>query len=135
MDLLERKARRIARLSELIREEISKMLAKGEIKDPRVKFVTVMAVKITQDIQNCFIYISTFGSEQDETSALEGLNRASGFIRSLLAKRLVLKRIPRLKFMSDKSLRETGKIDEILDKLKAETNLDIVNDKGFSEGD
>lgn len=134
MEAQERKSRRIARLSELIQKEISDMLAKGEIKDPRIGFVTVMAVKLTEDIQNCFIYVSAFGSEKEESSTLEGLNRASSFIRGLLAKRLVLRRVPKLKFMSDESSKEARRVDEILDRLRANQEVDVSGDEGSDGG-
>lgn len=130
MDSWERKSRRVARLSELIQKEVAGMLARGEIKDPRVRFVTVMAAKVTEDIQNCFIYVSAFGSEKEEASAIEGLNRASSFIRGLLAKRLVLRRVPKLEFFRDESSKEARKVDEILDRIKAEGSTNVGDDEG-----
>ena len=136
MDSWEKKSRRVARLSELIQEEVSNMLAKGEIKDPRIKFVTVMAAKVTEDIQLCRVYVSVFGSEQQESVAFEGLNSASNFIKGLLAKRLFLRRVPKLEFLRDESSKEARRVDEILDRLSAASGIERGKEEpGSKQGD
>lgn len=123
MDAWKRKTRRAARVSELIHEEVSEMLARGEIKDPRIGFVTITAVKVSEDMQSCRIYVSVFGTEAQRQRALDGLASASGYVRGVLAKRLRMKRVPKLVFVSDESLREAQRVDEILDSLKTSGDL------------
>jgi len=126
MDSWERRSRRSARLGELIHEEVSNMLAKGEIKDPRVGFVTVTAVKMTDDMQFCRLYVSVFGTDEQGELALRGLSRAASYVRSVLAKRLRVKKMPEIEFVRDASPDAAQRVDELLDSLRLESGSDDV---------
>ena len=90
-----------------------------EIKDPRVSsLVSVTRCDVTNDLKECKCYISVLGSDDDGKSTMEGLNRASGFIRKRLAESLNLRYTPQIEFRLDKSI-EYGvmmskKIDDVL---------------------
>ena len=90
-----------------------------EIKDPRVSsLVSVTRCDVTNDLKECKAYISVLGSDEDAESTMEGLNRASGFIRKRLAESLNLRYTPQIEFKLDKSI-EYGvmmskKIDDII---------------------
>ena len=115
---------RIKRVEGLIKESVAYIIQR-QVKDPRLDFVTVSAVKVSKDLRNAIIYVTTH-NETDEHIAevLEGLRVASGFIRHELGKSVTLRYLPALTFIYDTSLREAFKIDEILHRLEAEAHPD-----------
>lgn len=112
-----RRVLRTVRLDEQFREEISKLLMKG-LKDPRVGFVTISRVEITNDLSYAKVYISVLGSDREKASSLIGLRNSSGFIRTYLGKALKIRKIPQLNFVLDESLDHAMHIEEILAELK-----------------
>lgn len=112
-----RRVPRTVRLDEQFREEISKLLMKG-LKDPRVGFVTISRVEITNDLSYAKVYISVLGSDREKASSLIGLRNSSGFIRIYLGKALKIRKIPQLNFVLDESLDHAMHIEEILAELK-----------------
>ncbi len=95
-----------------------------EIKDPRVSsLVSVTRCDVTNDLKECKAYISVLGSDEDAENTMEGLRRASGFIRKRLAESLNLRYTPQIEFKLDKSI-EYGvmmskKIDDVLGANKS----------------
>jgi ribosome-binding factor A len=113
------------RLEEQIREEISSLIVSGEIKDPRVgPFVSVTRVEAARDLSFARVFVSSFaasaedpeGGKAEEPAALdravEGLNRASGFVQARIAKRIHSRLTPRLLFIADKGIREGFELTE-----------------------
>lgn len=89
-----------------------------ELKDPRIGPMTAITrCEVATDLKTCKVFISTFGSEEDVEKAMEGLNKASGFIRRELAVGLNLRNTPELHFISDQSIeygiRMSKRIDEV----------------------
>ncbi len=112
-----RRVPRTVRLDEQFREEIGKLLMKG-LKDPRIGFVTISRVEITNDLSYAKVYISVLGSDREKASSLIGLRNSSGFIRTYLGKALKIRKIPQLSFVLDESLDHAMHIEEILAELK-----------------
>ena len=105
---------RSRRIEDLLRKEMADMLL-GEIKDPRVQgLVTIMHVKVSEDLCHAKFFVSVLGNETERESVLEGLNNAKGFIRRTLGHRLDLRRIPELHFQLDRSLDDQEKIERLL---------------------
>jgi ribosome-binding factor A len=77
-------------------------------------------VKITENLDMAEIFFTVLGGESEKSDALEGLKHAKGFIRSRLAKRLRMKKIPDIKFSYDKTLEQGYKVDEILRGISGE---------------
>ena len=92
------------RLSDQIKSEIS-LILRDEVKDPRLNGLTIVKVELSKDIRKTYIYFSSFNSfnETKVQDVLLGLNKAKGFMRSCLGKRLTIKRVPELIFEQDKS--------------------------------
>jgi ribosome-binding factor A len=107
------------RLAGEIQREISQII-RDEIKDPRVGFVTVTDVEVTGDLRHAKIYISILGNDIAKESCLAGLAKATGFIRSELARRINVRYMPELHFKVDHSLDYSQKINNILAKVKEE---------------
>lgn len=92
------------RLSDQIKSEIS-LILRDEVKDPRLNGLTIVKVELSKDISKTYIYFSSFNSfnEAKVQDVLLGLNKAKGFMRSCLGKRLKIKRVPELIFEQDRS--------------------------------
>ena len=90
------------RLSDQIRTEISTIL-RDDVKDPRLKGITIIKVELSKDISKAYIFFSPLNSfsEINFQEVDEALKRAKGFIRSTLGKKLNVKRLPELVFQKD----------------------------------
>ena len=117
-----RRVPRTIRLDEQFREEISKLLMKG-LKDPRIGFVTISRVEITNDLSYAKVFISVLGSDREKAASLIGLRNSAGFIRTYLGKALKIRKIPQLSFLLDESLDHAMHIEEILAELKEQGEL------------
>ena len=112
-------SRRIERLNDLIREEISELLRR-QIKDPRLGcFLTVTRVDTSQDLRYAKVFISIMGNDDEKRKAMDGLESASGFLYRELRGRLSLRRTPRLIFCKDNSIEQGA---QVLDLMKEVTN-------------
>ncbi|MBW1926132.1 MAG: 30S ribosome-binding factor RbfA [Deltaproteobacteria bacterium] len=109
---------RSRRIEDLLRKEVADILL-SEIKDPRVHgLVTIMQVKVSEDLCYARFFVSVLGSESERESVLEGLNKAKGFIRQILGHRLDLRRIPEIRFQLDRSLDYQEKIERLLASVR-----------------
>jgi len=115
-------SRRTDRLGEQFRKEISQLLL-TEIKDPRIGFVTLSRVQITEDLSQARVYASVMGSDSERESSLIGLNQSAGYIRKLMGKILHMRKIPRLEFVLDTNLDHSFRIQEVLAELKDKGDL------------
>ena len=107
--------RRLKRIESLLREEIAAMIQRGEIKDPRVEsLTTITAVEVTKDLAHAKVWVSRFGERERLAAGVEGLNHASGFIRSALARRVPLRTFPQLRFVLDDSMERGFRIAQKL---------------------
>ena len=84
--------KRSARISDLLIKEISEMLVRGKIKDPRVSSASITAVRVTDDMGYAKVFFTSFDERSDTQEMLEGLRNATGYIRSTLSKRLRIKK-------------------------------------------
>ena len=110
--------KRSDRVADLVREEVASMILHGEIKDPRIGFITITGVKMSRDLKNARVFFSMLAGTEEIDSSVTGLNSASGFVRRALAKRLKLKHIPHVSFEYDDSLEYSSHIEEVIRDLK-----------------
>lgn len=103
------------RIQDQLREEIS-LIIQREIKDPGVGFVTILDVKMTDDLKIAKVYCSVYGEEGDKKKTMEALQRSKGYIKFLLGKRVQLKYMPDLTFVLDTTFDKVARIEEILKK-------------------
>jgi len=87
------KPHRLARVSEVIREVASETIL-FELRDPRVKAVTVTRAEVSGDLQHAKVYVSVMGTEAEQNRALKALNHAAGFVQSRLGERMRPRWIP-----------------------------------------
>lgn len=111
--------RRTDRLNQLLREELSR-LVRTELKDPRVRTVTVTGVETTPDLMHATVYVRTLDDEIPAEEAVAGLERASGYIRRELGKDLRLRRIPEFRFEVDRTLERVSRIEALLERARVE---------------
>ncbi|NGQ94054.1 30S ribosome-binding factor RbfA [Brevibacillus sp. SYP-B805] len=110
---------RLSRVGEEIKKELSVLLQR-EMKDPRIGFVTVTGVEVTSDLQLAKVYVSIFGSAEQREASLAGLQKAKGFLRSEIGKRVKVRHVPDLVFKLDESIDYGNRIDSILREISAE---------------
>ncbi|MBI5642427.1 MAG: 30S ribosome-binding factor RbfA [Deltaproteobacteria bacterium] len=110
--------KRSDRVGDVIKEEIASMILHGEIKDPRIGFVTITHVELTPDLKEAKVFFSQIGSEEDKKKSRNGLNNASGYVRRNLAKRLTLRHIPTVQFVFDESLEYSERIEKVIKDMK-----------------
>src|ERR1700736_2338519 len=103
------KPHRLARVSEMIREVSSETIL-FELRDPRVKGVTVTRAEVSGDLQHAKVYVSVMGTPKEEELCLHGLRHATGFIQSKLAARLQTRFTPVIQFVVDKGVKQSIEI-------------------------
>ncbi|VAX23233.1 Ribosome-binding factor A [hydrothermal vent metagenome] len=107
---------RADRVSEEILKEISNIVQR-EMKDPGLGIVSVVQVELTRDLGHANVYISVLGSDKDKNRSFDALKRGSGFVRSLLGKRLGLRHVPEIVFHMDDSIERGIRIQKILKEV------------------
>src|SRR5712672_4767953 len=105
------------RVSELIRHAVGAFLT-GDVRDPRIGFVTVIGVDVSGDLSHARVRVSVMGSEEEKAKSLEGLASAARFLRAQLAKELPLRTTPELHFELDRGIEHAQHIDQVLRNLK-----------------
>ncbi len=110
---------RAERLAELLKEELSEII-RGQVADPRIKFVSITRVDLSPDLENAKIFVSILGNEDQKREGMQGLNSATGFIRGKLGHMLELRLVPKIKFIRDDSLEEGSRVLGIISKLEHE---------------
>ncbi len=106
---------RMRRVDEAIRQVIGEVVA-GELKDPRVGFVTVTDVRTSADLSHARVYVSVLGDAQRRESTLAGLDSAHGYLQGRLASQLHLKRTPTLTFVYDYTTDRAMRIEALIDE-------------------
>ena len=100
------------RVQDLLREEIS-LIIQHELHDPGLGFITIVEVKMSEDLKSAKVYISIYGSDEEQKHTLEALKRSKGYIKFLLGKRVTLRYIPDLTFLLDDTLERVQRMEEI----------------------
>jgi len=123
---------RIERLGQSIQEKISSLILEGRIKDSRVNsFLSITRVDVSKDLSFADVYVSDIRGKNIEKGA-EGLQSAAGFIQSQLGSMMRIRKIPRLRFHSDKSIGEGFDLIKKIDEL-VETDKNSHGDAGLTE--
>jgi ribosome-binding factor A len=115
---------RMRRVDEAIRQVIGDAVA-GDLKDPRVGFVTVTDVKTSPDLRHSRVYVSVLGAtggpseEQERIDTLDGLRSAHGFLQARLAGELRLKRTPALEFFYDDTTDRALRLEQLIQERES----------------
>jgi ribosome-binding factor A len=111
---------RLQRIGDRIRQELSEMVVKGEIRDPRIAGITITDATVDRELAYADVYLSAVEGSQRADEALQGFKSASGYIRSILADRIELRVFPRLRFHWDPTPERADRIERLLADLREE---------------
>jgi len=103
----------MARVSEVIREVAAETIL-FELRDPRIKNVTVTRAEVTSDLQHAKVYVSVMGSEKEQKLAMHGLDNSAGFVQAKLAKRLTSRYVPHVTFIKDEGVKKSIEIARLI---------------------
>ncbi|MDR2093240.1 MAG: 30S ribosome-binding factor RbfA [Azoarcus sp.] len=107
------------RVAAQIRRELAGLI-QMEVKDPRVGFVSLTDVELTPDYAHAKVFFTAMGGTGDVPGILEGLQRASGFLRRELGKRVRIHTLPELHFHYDRSVEEGSRLSQLIDQTVRE---------------
>jgi ribosome-binding factor A len=123
-------SRRLLKAAEAIREVVS-MAILTEVRDPRVKNVTVTSVEVAPDMKSAQVNVSIMGDEKQQNLSLSGLRNSAGFLQKKIADRIDMRYTPRLSFVIDKGAKNALEVhrilSEVLPKPPAEESLDTAD--------
>lgn len=105
------------KMNGIVQRELSQIL-QTEVRDADIGFCTITGIDITNDLSIAKVYVTFLGKGFSNAKGMEALERSKGFIRSLLAKRLTIRKAPELQFVLDTSLEYGNKIETILKDIK-----------------
>jgi ribosome-binding factor A len=105
------------RVGDQIREELSGVLTRGEVHDPKIGFITLTRVQVSPDLQLARVFYTALGDDKTRAASRKALERAAPFLRRQIGARLRLKRTPELTFVYDESIAGQDRIEQILNEL------------------
>ena len=111
------------RLGDQLQVELA-VLIQRDVRDPRVGFVTVTEVRMSSDLRHARVYVSIFGDDEQKEESLAALDRARGFLKVQIGKRLRLRHVPELRFTVDDTLDHAERIESLLEGTVDTTDLD-----------
>lgn len=130
------KSRRTAKVSEAIRQVVSSAIL-IELRDPRVKNVTVLHVDASADLRTAKVYVSVLGDEKAERLSMQGLDASRGWIQSKIADQLQLRLTPVLTFISDPGIKKSVEVSKMLREISSEplSDEDSLEDENAVENE
>jgi ribosome-binding factor A len=108
------------RVGDQIREELSEMLARGQVHDPGIGFITLTRVKVSADLQVAHVFYTSLGDASARRETQKALERATPFFRRHIGARVRLRRVPEIEFRFDEAIQHQDRIEQILRDLKQE---------------
>jgi ribosome-binding factor A len=108
--------KRSEKVADLIQKEISQMLVKS-IKDPRIGFITITRVTVSEDCRFAKVYFSVAGTQAERESSMKGLDSAKGYVRKELGRRIRLRYTPEIMFQFDPSIEYAIHMEELIQSI------------------
>ncbi|MCR4899526.1 MAG: 30S ribosome-binding factor RbfA [Treponema sp.] len=119
---------RLQRLDDQLRDEISTLIMRGQVKDPRVNtFLSINRVEVTKDLSYAKVFVSSFLPDGDLKRGVAGLNAAAGFIQREIAQKLRIRQFPKLTFVVDAGMKEGFNMVQKLNELERERKENAEN--------
>lgn len=109
------------RVQEALKKEVSSIIH-GELNDPRLGFITITRVEVSEDLRCAKVFFSVLGKDKEYKKAKQALDSALGFIRRLVAQRIRLRFAPEIIFKEDRSSQYSIRIQEVLNEINEEKN-------------
>ncbi len=111
---------RIEKVNSSIKRELANMIQLGEVRDPRISFVTILTVEVSKDLQHAKVKYSTLSDDpKDIKAAQTGFDSSRGYIRKLIGQRIVLRYTPEFQFIYDKGIKYAADVDKVLEEIKS----------------
>ena len=104
------------RVDEAVREVLGEAVAQ-DLKDPRVGFVTVTQVRTSSDLRHARVFVSVFGTAEEQEATLDGLRSAHGVLQARVARELRLKRTPALEFALDDTAEKAARLEALIEQV------------------
>src|SRR3954465_7559764 len=123
-------SRRLLKAAEAIRGVVS-MAILTELRDPRVKNVTVVGVEVLPDMKSAKVFVSVMGTEKEQQLSVSGLQNAAGFLKKKIADRIETRHTPRLTFVLDKGVKASLEINRILREVLPPTPPQSAEEQGI----
>ncbi|HXD84894.1 MAG TPA: 30S ribosome-binding factor RbfA [Urbifossiella sp.] len=117
------KSHRLARVSEVVREVAASTIL-FEIKDPRVKNVTVTRAEVAADLQHAKVYVSIMGTEREQQLTMHGLASAAGFVQTKIAAQLTTRFVPHISFILDEGVKKSIEISRLIREEQEQSRAD-----------
>jgi ribosome-binding factor A len=114
------KAHRVARVAEVVREVASETIL-FELKDPRVKGVTVTRAEVSADLQHAKVYVSLMGTPAEQKLTVKGLQHAAGYVQSKLGTRLKTRFTPVIQFVVDEGVKKSIEMTRLINEALAQS--------------
>ncbi len=128
------KTHRLARVAEVVREVAAETIL-FEVRDPRVKNVTVTRAEVAADLQHAKVFVSVMGSEKEQALAMHGLKNAAGFVQSKLAKRLETRFLPVIIFVVDEGVKKSVEVARLLREEQEKHGTFTKDETAAADGD
>lgn len=116
-------ASRIGRIADQIQRDLAELI-RAELKDPRVGFLTLTDVEVSQDYRHAKVFFTVLGDMDAVANAQKGLDRSTGFLRSRLAESLRLRIVPELHFVYDESVARGDRLSRLIDRANSTAGED-----------
>ena len=117
------KSHRLARINEIVREVAASTIL-FELKDPRVKNVTVTRADVSADLQHAKVYVSVMGSEKEQQLTMHGLKSAAGFVQTKVAERLTTRYVPHITFVLDEGVKKSIEVSRLIREEQQQSRAD-----------
>lgn len=111
-------SRRTRQLGEFVKEEVMEIVRR-EVNDPRIGFMSITRVDVSDDLRSARIFVSVFGTDEEREATMAALRSAAGYIRRLLKPRMHTRQIPELDFRDDRSMEHAEAIARTLNEVRA----------------
>ena len=108
------------RVGDQIRQDLSEMLTRGDVRDPGIGFITLTSVKVSPDLQIARVFYTSLGDAKARDETTRALERATPFFRRQIGSRLRLRRVPQIEFRFDETIQHQDRIEQILRDLREE---------------
>jgi ribosome-binding factor A len=110
-------SQRIVKVQKLAREVLGE--AVQSLKDPRIGFVTVTAVRVSADLRHARVFVSVLGTEEDRATTMKGLTSATPHLRAELGRQMRVKYLPELHFQLDTGPEQAERVEKVLKEIHA----------------
>ena len=110
---------RIEKVNSSIKRELANIIQLGEVRDPRISFVTILNVDVSKDLQHARVRFSVLADTPEKIkAAIAGFESGRGYIRKLISQRAPLRYTPEFQFIYDKGIKHAADVDKVLEEIK-----------------